>query len=334
MGLKNRMNLRRYVLSILIMVLVVGGPCEGSGASELINVKIGGVLLSADFGAMPLPLAQELGFYKSEGLDAKLIDFQGGGELMTALAANEVFIAEAGGPSSTRGTSVGVPTTIISQLKPSLVDWGLMVLPSSPIKSLSDLKPGMRIGITKSGSNTHLTGILIFAQAGLNPKDVTFVPLGSPANNLAALKSGQIDGMIIYSPTSVSLELEGKGKLVLDASKVLPHFSNYVMVGNPSFLREKPEVVRKVLRAIHRAIVWMKANPTETIAKMQAMYNLSPEVASELYRREINDFTSDGAIDIEGVKIVIEASVRYGFFQNKPSLEKAVDTRFTPVSLK
>lgn len=332
--METKTSLRRCVLSVLVTILVVGGLCEGSRASELISVKVGGVLLNADFGAMPVALAQELGFYKAEGLEAKLVDFQGGGELMTALAANEVFIAEAGGPSSTRGTSVGVPTTIISQLKPSLVNWGLMVLPGSPIKSLSDLKSGMKIGITRSGSNTHLTGILIFAQAGLDPKDVAFVPLGSPANNLAALKSGQIDGMIIYSPTSVSLELEGKGKLVLDASKVMPHFSNYVMVGNPSFLKEKPEVVRKVLRAIYRAVVWMKANPKDTMTRMQAMYNLSPEVASELYRREINDFTSDGAIDIEGVKVVIEASVKYGFFQNKPPLEKAVDPQFTPVSLK
>lgn len=328
-------NLGRNVfLCLFVATAIIGGSYNDSAAGELQKVKVGGIFIKSDFGAMPLPLAEDLGFFREEGLDVELINFKGGGALMTGFAAKAIFIAEAGGPSSSRGTSVGVPVTIISQLKPSLDNWGLMVFSDSPIKSLKDLKPGLKVGITRSGSSTHFVAILITAQAGLTSKDVTYVPLGSAANNLTALKKGEIDMISIYSPTSVKLEMEGKGKLVLDAAKVLPHFSNYVMSANPEFIDKNPEVVRKVLRAVYRATAWMKANPKKAIQRMQEMYDLESEIASELYRREINDFSDDGTINAEGLKFIIDASLEHGFFEKRPPIDKVYDSRFTPVSLK
>jgi NitT/TauT family transport system substrate-binding protein len=319
---------------VLTIVFVSAAFAQPTNAAELQKVKVGGPLLRADFGAMPLPLAYDLGLYKEEGLDVELVDFQGGGELMTAFAAQEISIGEATAPTSARGTLVGVPITIVSQLKPKLDNWGLMVLPSSPIKSAADLKPGMKLGITRSGSMTHFVGLLLIGQAGLAREAITFVPLGDPAANLAALQSNQIDGILMYSPASIGLAMEGKATMAVPATTTLPNFSNYVMVANPVFIKEHPDVVRRVLRATHRAIAWMKANPSETIERMQKMYKINPKIAQALYESEIRDFRTDGQIDVEGLRVIIDESVKYGFFNARPPLEKVFDPRFTPINVK
>jgi NitT/TauT family transport system substrate-binding protein len=318
--------------SVFAVALAVAMFCRPMHAVELEKIKIGGVFLDSDFSAMPVGLAQELGFYKAEGLDVDLANFNGGGQLMTAFAAGQVFIAEAGGPSSGRGTSEGVPITVVAELKPHLDDWGMFVLKDSPIHSLKDLKPGMKIGMSSAGSNSHLVAILLTAMAGISPDDATYLPLGSTANNLIALKKGDIDMISIYSPASVALEMKGEGSLVMDAGKLLPLFSSNVISANPSYIKSNPETVRKVLRAIFKSTTWMKANPGKTIQRMQDLYRIAPDVAAELYKREIDDYSTTGVINVEALKFVVDASVKYKFFDRAPQFDKVYDERFTPVS--
>ena len=87
------------------------------------------------------------------------------------------------------------------------------------------------------------------------------------------------------------------------------------------------------MRAIHRAMAWMKANPEETQKYMVTQLGLEPALAKAVYEREIGNFTLDGSIDTKGAEYVIEASVKYGFYDKKPALKDVIDTRFVPVKL-
>jgi NitT/TauT family transport system substrate-binding protein len=297
------------------------------------KVRIGEIGRGTDFAMMPITLADDKGFFKQEALDTEFINFKGGGELTTAFASGDIDLGGTGISTHSRGVTAGVPAKIVSQMTHYPANWGLMVVPESPMKSLSDLKKGAKLGISRAGSQTHFIGIVLAVQAGLKPDDITFVPLGTPQSNVSAMKAGQTDGFIGYSPTSITLQLKKEARMVADASKVLPNFSNYAIAATHKLIEQNPKAVSAALRATHRAIVWMKANPQETQKYMMKQLNLEPELAKAVYDTEIGNFTPDGTIDMKGAEYVIDASVTYGFYEKKPTLKDVVDTRFTPVKV-
>jgi NitT/TauT family transport system substrate-binding protein len=314
----------------LLLIALVFGPSAGEPAvaAERVKVATPGV---TDFGMLPVILAKEKGFYEREGIDAELIHFKGGGELTAAFASGDVLIGSTAVTTNSRGTAMGFPTTIIAELTRYPKNWGLMVLPNSPIKSVKELKPGAKIAITRAGSQTHFVGLLMVAEAGLKPEDVNFAPLGDPTAMVAAMKAGQVDAMIGYSPLSVSLVLKGEAKMLADISDVVPKFSNYVMAANPKFVAERPETVKKVLKAVFLATAWMKGHPKETQEIMARMYKIDAELARKLYETEIDNFTDDGRVDPKAVEFLIEASLKYKFYDKRPALSQVLDTRFLPV---
>lgn len=321
---------RRLLLALpLLAAVALGAPAPPVGeTAERIKIGTPG---ATDFGMLPVILAKDKGLYEAQGIDAEVLHFKGGGELTAAFASGDLLIGSTAVTTSSRGTAMGVPTTIIAELTRYPRNWGLMTLPSSPLKSIKDLKPGAKLGITRAGSQTHFVGLLIIAEAGLKADDVNFVPLGDPQAMVAAMRSGQIDGMIGYSPVSVALVLKGEAKMLADISDVVPRFSNYVIAANPKFVREQPETVRKILRAIFRATAWMKANPGETQEIMAKMYRLEPPLVKRLYESEISNFTDDGQIDPKAIEYLVDASIKYKFYDKRPALDQVFDGRFLPV---
>ncbi len=109
----------------------------------------------------------------------------------------------------------------------------------------------------------------------------------SPAANpdqLAHFQRGDIDGAWTVEPWVTRLELEAKGKVFLEQKDAL----TTVLAGSVKVLREKPDLVKKFVKAHVELTDWINAHPDEAKALVRS-------ALKELTRREFPEATTDRA---------------------------------------
>lgn len=315
----------RLAMAFALMAVLLGGPA--ASAAPIVF----GTAAQKEFDNMPFLIAKEKGYYGQEGVEVELFHFKGGGEFVSGFATGKVQLGFTSFASALRGMVRGVPIKIVAQTSHFPVYWGLMVKPDSPLKSIKDLKPGARISITTEGGLTHYVALLVLQTAGIDPAQATLVPLGAGPQMPAALRSGQIDAAIVWSPVGPELQRAGVGRYVAKLTDMLPAFTFSGVIASRDFIEKEPESIRKIMRAYRKGLAWMRANADETVNLMSQWYDMEPAIARDVYKESIANFTDDGQIDLKGLEYVIETSVKFKFLDKPLSVQDAADTRFVPI---
>lgn len=141
---------------------------------------------------MPMYIANDLGFYKAEGVDVELLSFEGGVYSFRAMVSGDVDLAAASAPFGIVARGNGAKTKFLFSPTPKL-ESVMMVQPD--IKTLKDLK-GKRIGIQEPGGFAFVLSMMVLNAAGLKKDDVELVSIMS--EDVPPLVVGQIDTAILH----------------------------------------------------------------------------------------------------------------------------------------
>jgi NitT/TauT family transport system substrate-binding protein len=152
---------------------------------------------------MPVHIANDLGLFKKEGLEIKVIELAGGVYTYRATVSGSADVASASGPFAIVGKAKGAPTKIILSSQPKLES--SMVVNQS-IKTMADLK-GKRIGIQEPGGFADVLARGVLRAAKIDPKDVHFVSIAT--EDVPALVANQVDTAILH----VDQEIVAQSKL-------------------------------------------------------------------------------------------------------------------------
>jgi ABC-type nitrate/sulfonate/bicarbonate transport system substrate-binding protein len=131
---------------------------------------------------------------------------------------------------------------------------------STPVEQVAKAL-GTSIG-GASSANTKAQASNFLKARGVDPAQVKWVSLPSPAANKAALNSGQIDWFITGQPTPLSIEQAGEGVVVAD-SKRAPEWSaeqagyGELIVTRKDYLGKNPEIAKKFVAAVQEATAYM-----------------------------------------------------------------------------
>jgi sulfonate transport system substrate-binding protein len=192
-------------------------------------------------------------------------------------------------------------------------EWtALVVGRSSPLTRAEDLR-GRRIAATK-GTDAHLVLLRILHDAGLTKSDVELVHLQHP-DGRAALERGDVDAWAGLDPHMAASELERGSRLLVRR----PQYNSYSVLGvREDFLRERPDVVRRVVASYERARRWALQNGDELIALTVEQAGISRAVAERVLRERYRfDSGVPGAEHVralDGVAGILESEglVRHG----------------------
>jgi ABC-type nitrate/sulfonate/bicarbonate transport system substrate-binding protein len=141
---------------------------------------------------MPVHIANDLGLFKKEGLDIKVVELAGGVFTYRAMVAGSADVASASGPFSIVGRAKGASTKMILANMPKLE--ASMVV-NKDIRTLADLK-GKRIGIQEPGGFADVLARGVLRAAKIDPKEVSFVSIAT--EDVPALVAGQVDTAILH----------------------------------------------------------------------------------------------------------------------------------------
>ena len=190
------------------------------------------------FQFVPLQVAGEAGIFKRNGIDVDVISFGGGPRVQQALAAGLIDIGIGSGPELAF-VAKGAPEIAIAAIADAPYSVVLAVLRDSPIRTAEDLR-GRTISISSKGSLTDWLGRELSRQLGWGSNGINLAPLGTTAAQLAALKTHQIDGMIVEANAGYRLEEDGSGRVVVQFGDRIKTFHIYVLYGAPRLPAGQP----------------------------------------------------------------------------------------------
>lgn len=237
-----------------------------------ITIAVGGKSL---YYYLPLTIAEQLGYFKDEGLNVKIVDFQGGSRALQAVVGGSADVVSGAFEHtiSMQAKKQAMTAFVLQGRAPQLA----MVVSTKKMpnyKQLSDLK-GKKIGVTAPGSSSQMVANYILAKGGLGPKDVAFIGVGSSSGAVAALRSGQIDALINLDPVITLLTRNGDAKVVADTRKVAESESFFggtlpagCLYAPTSFVEKNPKAVQALTNAIVRADEWLSKATPEDVAKV------------------------------------------------------------------
>ena len=224
---------------------------------------------------LPLTIAEQLGYFKAEGLDVTIADFAGGSRALAAVVGGSADVVSGAFEHTVNMQFKGQPMRafVLQGLAPQIV-LGFNPKTMAGYKTITDLK-GKKIGVTAPGSSTNVMVNFVLAKAGLKPSDVSIVGVGAGSGAVAAMRSGQIDAMSNLDPVVTLLQRSGDMKVISDtrivaeSEKVFggPMPAGCLYAPQP-FLDKNPNTAQALTNAMVRANKWIQAAGPGDIIKV------------------------------------------------------------------
>ncbi|MBQ7927431.1 MAG: ABC transporter substrate-binding protein [Methanobrevibacter sp.] len=236
-----------FVLVLALAAFLVMGSAS-AGLFDFLGggddtVKIG--YLPSDHDAA-LFVADAQGLYAKKNITTELVQFNNGGDLMTAMASGEVDVGYVGIAPVLSSVEKGVPVKVISAAQTE--GSGIIVTEDSGISSAADLK-GKSIATPGEASIQYVLLSYYLKQNNLSTDDLNVSAMKVPSMN-DALKTKQIDGIITFQPY-VSIAENNSGNVVLeDSADILPNHPCCVVVASDDFIKNHENTTKDII-AIH-----------------------------------------------------------------------------------
>jgi len=249
---------------------------------------------------MTFPLAQKRGFLREEGIEAEIIRIAAiAGR--AALASGEVDYSTGIGGTAIGGALTGMPIKVVACYVPAPV----LALVSRPqFKSVQELR-GKTVGVLIFGGVAHFAARVMFRHFGVDPdKEMKFIAVGPPDARYAALTQGLVDATILGPPLDFEAKKQGYNILVR-ANDVLV-FPETGLVTGMKKIQEKPDEIKRVIRAGIKSNRYIRGNRDGTIQFLMEWLKLNRESATATYDGVAKVYDDDINLCEKGLRLVIE----------------------------
>ncbi|HEY1502716.1 MAG TPA: ABC transporter substrate-binding protein [Stellaceae bacterium] len=276
-----------------------------------------------------LDIGQQEGIFAKYGIDAEISALGGDAKVQQALAANSIEFGLGSGPSMAF-VAKGAPVYAVAAFAAEPRNIAVVIDANSPIKAVADLK-GKTLAVTTAGSLTDWLAHRMGVQEGWGKDGVKTLALGSFSASLAALKTGQIDGIMAAIEAGYGLEEKHEGKVLLGMEKYAPNFITHVVYARRDLIAGNPDLVNRFLKGFFATIAFEKANKAKTTEIAMQVLHQSKEVMDRTYDYEISMFENDGHFDPAAVDVIKDSFVDMGILDHKPPNDELFTTKFVPV---
>ena len=258
-----------FVLVLALAAFLVMGSAS-AGLFDFLGggddtVKIG--YLPSDHDAA-LFVADAQGLYKEKNISTELVQFNNGGDLMTAMASGDVDVGYVGISPVLSSVSSGVPVKVISSAQ--VEGSGIIVTKDSNIHSAQDLA-GKTIATPGEASIQHVLLSAYLKTNGMSLDDINESAMKVPSIN-DALKTGNLPAAITFQPYVSLGETDDNIDKLVDSSEIMPGHPCCVVVASDDFIKNHEDTAKDIVAIHENATTFIneqiKANKTDDIVKL------------------------------------------------------------------
>jgi NitT/TauT family transport system substrate-binding protein len=270
---------------------------------------------------LTVAVAQKKNFFKDENIEAEIIRMNPN-VAITALATGDVDYCQLFG-AVVGGAIAGLPIRIVAGF---LDNWPMTLIAQPEYKSLKELK-GKTLGISSFGATPDVGARMMLKQAGLDPeKDIKVLALGSDAARLTALKQRVVDVVVISPPADA--QMEKQGYKILARAYELFSFPYLGLGTQTKKMKEKPEEIRRAIKATIRANRLIRENREEAVRILVDWGKVERDYAYASYDALRNLFNADGSVPEDGLKLVIDQARRNAKVAREVTAAEVADLTF------
>jgi aliphatic sulfonates family ABC transporter substrate-binding protein len=195
----------------------------------------------------------------ARGVDVEWTDHATGMQVIDAIAAGALDVGVVGEAAPVFAQASRAPVVYLAAEPPAPEGEAIVVLESSQIRSLSDLR-GRSLAVSR-GANVVYFVARALEETGLAWGDITVRPL-SPTDARAAFVRGEVDAWAIWNPILAALEHSMPLRVLRDARGLASNRAFYV--GRQAFADAQPEIVEVFIGQVGAVGRW--ANDSREVA--------------------------------------------------------------------
>jgi len=288
--------------------LSVSGMATPSGAQSRLEKSRVGIAVpgKAELPYLPLTIAEQLGYFRAEGLEVDLIEGPSGIADVSCGTFDQVIALQARGQAA---------QSFVLQGRAPAIALGVSMRTVPNFRGVSDLR-GLRIGVSAQGSTSHLMANRVLALAGLRPEDASFISVGGSTQAQSALRAGQIDALCNHDPAMTLLEQRAEVRIVSDARTLK---GTERVFGGPmpaaclfapqDFVERHPLVCQALAHATVHALKWLQtAGPRDIVKTVPEAYLLGDRALYLASFEKLRESISpDGILSAEGARTALRA---------------------------
>jgi len=275
--------LKTSILALLTL-MIVSGSARGQSAPERIRISYS----SGGVTSIDLFIARDKNYFQEQKLNAELVRMSAN-LAITAGISGEIDVLGSIG-SAIRSIQRGAPLRVISVT----LRRPLFFLVGRPeYGSIKDLR-GKTMGIVTFGGSQHTTAKRMLALGGLNAdKELTAIQVGEESVLLQALTSNSIQVAAISPPYAQIAKEKFNMKILETSTDKFASIQNGAAV-NLKILQEKPEFLKRFLRARAQANRYFMDREKEASELLAKIWNSDYKIANDSYRASKPAFTGTG----------------------------------------
>jgi len=291
--------LKTSILALLILMMSRSAPGQSAPERIRISYSSGGVT------SIDLFIARDKNYFQEQKLNAELVRMSAN-LAITAGISGEIDVLGSIG-SAIRSIQRGAPLRVISVT----LRRPLFFLVGRPeYASIKDLR-GKTMGIVTFGGSQHTTAKRMLALGGLNAdKEMTAIQVGEESVLLQALTANSIQVAAISPPYAQIAKEKFNMKILETSTDKFASIQNGAAV-NLKMLQEKPEFLKRFLRARARANRYFMGREKEASELLAKIWNSDYKIANDSYRASKPAFTGTGIPTEEEIKeyLAVDAQI-------------------------
>jgi ABC-type nitrate/sulfonate/bicarbonate transport system substrate-binding protein len=287
----------------VLVALIVANPIDS------LAERVRTVVPRATLNYLSIPVAEVRGYFRDQGLENETVVIPGS-TAIAALVSGNVDYSGAGG-TGMRAALRGAPIKAV-MFQTEKVTWYL--LGSAEIQKIADLK-GKRVAVGTVGDTQDTLITMLVEREGLTSRDITRIamPSRNTMSTILSLKTGAFNAAVVNADESLLGEREGLRTLGFIGDLFPYPFQGFM--ATDKMIAEKPGEIKKWLRAMARALMFIRERPEEAAdvaLKKLPMGNMNRSLVVEGIRRFAKALPDGvpGLPSAQGIKNVIEYDVK------------------------
>lgn len=276
---------------------------------------------------LPLTIADQLGYFRSEGISVEFNDAGNGLRALELLHEGAAEVCAGSFDQVILQQARGLPhQAFVMQCRAPQVALGVSLRNLPQFRSVADLR-GKRVGVSEPGSSSSLLVGRVLARSGLKLDDVVWVDV-EPAAAVLALRSGQLDALVQWEPAISTLEQKAEVRIVAD-TRTLKGTTDVFGGPMPStclhapseFVQKHPGLCQALAHGVVHALKWLQtAGPGDILKTVPESYLLGDRALYLAAFGKVRETISpDGLLAPEAARNVLRV---LGLSNGSPRLER------------
>ena len=242
-------------------------------ASSLDKTRI--AVSSPGLAAWPIHFASKEGFFRRESLEVEVIVMRTDVGVAALVAGDIQYVTGIG--VAMRAAVKGAPLKVIVVLNDKADLW---ILGRKDIQRVEELR-GKIVGVGGMRGTQFLMVREVLKHFGIE-NDTKVLSTGDVRNGFLSLQQGAVDAAALTPPYNVVAKKLGF-TLLARTSDIVGPWPTTGLVTSTMNLEKSPEQVKRVARAVWKALRFARNNKTEMVGFISRQYRLASDVAIEVY---------------------------------------------------